>query len=372
MKLHMGWRALCATGSLLLSMNVAHAHERDVVYTMTNASAGNEIAVFKPAYSGQLVAAGKVSTQGLGTGAGLGSQGALTLSRHGQFLFAVNAGSNDVSVFAVGRRGDLYLTSKTPSGGTRPISVAVHGNLVYVLNAGESGNISGFKLGYDGKLTPIAKSTLPLSGSATAPAQVGFSRDGSTLVVTERATNLISLYEVDEHGMAQGPKPVASAGKTPFGFTFDRRNNLLVSEANGGPPNISAISSYDLDADSLNVISPSVTTTNQQAACWVEVTPNSRYAYTTNTASGTLTGYRIGRDGMLTILTPDGKTGDTGTGSGPIDLAIDRSGNDMYVLTAASANINHFQIQRDGSLNLKAPVAGIPASATGIAVGRSW
>jgi 6-phosphogluconolactonase len=354
--------SLCFTGAAAASDN-----SQNVVYTMTNAAGSNEIAVFTDSPSRPLAPAGKVATQGTGTGAGLGSQGALTLSRYRNWLLAVNAGSNDITVFAVDHNGSLRFASKTPSAGTQPISVTLHHNLVYVLNAGGAGNVSGFKLNYDGTLTPIANSTKPLSASGTAPAQVGFSRDGGTLVVTERATNLISLYEIDEKGVAQGPVSVPSVGKTPFGFTFDRRNNLLVSEANGGPPNISALSSYAVNDTVLETLSASVPT-NQLAACWVEVTPNSRYAYTTNTASGTVSGYRVGRDGTVKLITPDGKTGDTGAGTGPIDLTISRDGQEMYVLTAAGGTISAFGINRDGTLKSKPAAAGIPASATGIAV----
>src|SRR6266705_6520988 len=115
------------------------------VYTLTNQVGGNAVAVFARGADGRLTAAGTVSTGGTGTGASLGSQSAVTLSDDGRWLFTVNAGSNDVSVFGVSPAG-LALASRTASGGTLPISLTVPGNVLYVLNAGGPGNISGFAI----------------------------------------------------------------------------------------------------------------------------------------------------------------------------------------------------------------------------------
>ena len=162
------------------------------VYTLTNQVAGNAVAVFNRAADGTLSAAGTIATGGTGTGGSLGSQGAVALSDDGRRLFAVNAGSNDVSVFDVGPTG-LSLASQTASGGTLPISLTAHGSLLYVLNAGGAGNISGFSVRATGGLTPIAGSTQPLSGTNVGPAQVSFSPDGRRLVVTEKNTNLLDV-----------------------------------------------------------------------------------------------------------------------------------------------------------------------------------
>src|SRR5438552_9717107 len=224
------------------------------VYALTNRISGNAVAVFARAADGTLSAAGSVATGGTGTGAGLGSQGALALSDDGRWLFAVNAGSNDVSVFRFGRDG-LSLLDRTSSGGTRPISLTVHGHVLYVLNAGGDGNISGFALGTTGALTPISGSTRSLSGTNVGPAQVSFSPDGRRLVVTEKTTNLLDVYTVDGNGAASGPASVASAGTTPFGFAFGRHEDVFVSEAVG------SASSYELGrTGSLTVVSGAVLT----------------------------------------------------------------------------------------------------------------
>lgn len=335
------------------------------VYTMSNATTGNRILVLDRAPNGTLTPAGSFATGGLGSGGGLGNQGALTLSENGRWLLAVNAGSNNLSLFATDDDG-LRRVDKAPSGGSQPVSVTVHRDLVYVLNAG-SDNVSGFRLRPHGRLSPLAGSTRPLSGSGTGPAQVQFSADGRVLVVTEKATNLIVTYAVHEDGFLGPPHAQASQGATPFGFAFGRRRQLFVSEAFGGAPVASAVSSYHVAADGmLEVVSPSVAT-HQTAACWVVVTEDGQFAYTTNTGSGSISGYEIESDGALTLLNADGRTADTGVGSAPTDLALSENGRFLFVLNSAAHSIGAFRILHSGQLQPVAAVGGLPAGANGLA-----
>lgn len=188
-------------------------------------------------------------TGGLGTGGGVGNQGALALDDGGDFLFAVNAGSNDISVLRT-RPGGLTLVDRVASGGVSPISLTVSGDLLYALNAG--------------------------SGSAPGSIQqIQFDPAGHVLVVTEKATNSISTYTVGRDGIASGPNVQPSNSATPF--AFDTRGRLIVSEAFGGAA--SALSSYDVGRDGvLETISPSVFAAQERAACWVVGTRNGRYA----------------------------------------------------------------------------------------------
>ena len=337
------------------------------VYTLTNQAAGNAVAVFSRSADGSLTAAGEVPTGGLGSGGGLGNQGALALDDHRRFLFVVNAGSNDLSVFRIRPEG-VTLVDRVGSGGIQPISVTVSGNLLYALNAGSGsapGSISGFRIGHDGSLSAIAGSTRPLSAAAVGPAQIQFDPKGETLVVTEKATNTISTYTVGRDGVASGPSPQASSGATPFGFAFDRRGHLIVSEAFGGTA--SALSSYDVDRrGALTTISASVFAARERAACWVVVTGNGRYAYTTNTGSGSISAYEIGHDGTLSLLDADGLT--AVTGGAPIDAALSRDSRFLYVLNAALHRIDAFRVESDGGLTplAGAGVAGLPAAANGL------
>ena len=335
------------------------------VYTMSNATSGNRILAFHRAPNGALTPAGSFATGGLGTGGGLGNQGGLTLSGNDRWLLAVNAGSHDVSLFATDDDG-LRLVDRAPSGGTQPVSVTIHRDLVYVLNAG-SDTVSGFRLRPYGQLTPLVGSTRPLSGAGTGPAQVQFRPDGRVLVVTEKATNLIVTYAVDEDGLLGPPQVQASQGATPFGFAFGNRRQLFVSEAFGGAPGASAMSSYRVRADgTLDLVSPSVPT-HQTAACWVVVTEGGRFAYTSNTGSGSISGYAIDDDGALTLLNADGRTADTGTGSAPTDLALSENGRVLFVLDSGTHNIGAFSIRANGQLQPVAATGGLPAGANGLA-----
>jgi DNA-binding beta-propeller fold protein YncE len=184
------------------------------VFTLSNSPAGNRVLVWERAPNGALLAVGAVSTGGTGTGAGLGSQGALALSGNHRWLYAVNPGSDEVSVFRV-YGTHLQLMEVAPSGGDMPISITAHGELVYVLNAGGDGNIQGFQRSATGILQDIDGSNLPLSQPAPGPAQIEFAPNGRHLVVTEKATNRIDYYRVHADGSASGPHWRASAGRPP-------------------------------------------------------------------------------------------------------------------------------------------------------------
>ncbi len=329
------------------------------VYTLTNQVAGNAVAVFARAGDGTLTAAGSFSTGGAGTGAGLGSQGAVTLSNDGRLLFAVNAGSNDVSVFRVDPQG-LSLLSRTPSGGTLPTSVTVSRNVVYVLNTGGAGNISGFTVGSTGGLTPIAGSTKSLSTAAAGPAEVSFSPDGRELVVTEKGTSLLDVYPVDKNGVAGERTSYTSAGGTPFGFAFGPRNLLFVSEA-AAP---GSASSYAVNKEgNLQVISGAVLT-HHGAPCWAVVTADGRFGFTGN-GSGSVSGFSIAPDGAIRLL---GDGGAAVIGSGVNDIALSANSRYLYVLQTGGAQAIHaFRIQDDGSLKALGPVGGLPTGTRGLA-----
>ena len=332
------------------------------VFTSSNAVGANELLVYAAGPGGQLTLQTRLATQGHGTGTGLGNQGAVTLSGSGRHLFVVNALSNTVSTFSV-RRSGLTLESTVDSGGQRPISVTEHDGIVYVLNAGGAGNVAGFR-NLLGTLSPLTDSVRPLSASGgTGPAQVGFDNDGEVLVVTEKATNKLTTYRVRHDGRIGAPVVTASVGVTPFGFAFDRRGNVLVSEAFGGAANASAVSSYGFeDGAQPLAISRSVADT-QSAACWVVVTPNGRYAYVTNTGSGTISSYAVQKSGKVSLNQAVAGT----AGAGPIDAAIAATGRALYVLNSGSQTISSFSVGTDGSLANPGSVAGVPAGANGLA-----
>jgi hypothetical protein len=81
-----------------------------------------------------------------------------------------------VSLFAI-KPGGLELVETVASGGSRPISVTIRDRLLYVLDAGRAGSITGFTIDRDG-LTPIPGSTRSLGVGASA--QVALSPTGAT------------------------------------------------------------------------------------------------------------------------------------------------------------------------------------------------
>ena len=344
-------------------------HDNEIVgavYTMSNSISGNAIMRFHRAADGTLMEAGSFPTGGAGSGGGLGNQGALILSDNHRWLYAVNAGSNDISVFAVRPEG-LVLTDKIPSGGTRPISLTMDGKLLYVLNAGDSGNITGFKIQRRGRLSPLPHSTRPLSGPSTAPAQIAFNPEGDVLVVTEKATNLIDTYMISEDGLANGPLVNTSVNPTPFGFAFDGRGRLLVSEAVGGAPDAGSVSSYRIRSNGmLEVISPAVPTT-ETAVCWVAVTKNDRFAYVSNAGSGSLSAFRVARNGSITLRDADGRTGETGVNSAPLDIAFSNDNRYLYTLNGGSHSVGAFRVKSNGALVALPAAHGLPDSANGLA-----
>jgi 6-phosphogluconolactonase (cycloisomerase 2 family) len=241
----------------------------------------------------------------------------------------------------------------------------VSGDLVYVLNAGSSGNIAGFQLDTDGTLTAIAGSVRPLSSAASGPAEVAFSPDGRFLVVTEKATSTIVVYSVGDDGAAGPPVVSPAEGQTPFGFSFGHRGILLVSEASGGAPGASTVSSYELLPDGHLQPVTSALATTQSAACWLVATGDGRYAYTTNTGSDTLTGLAVERDGTLRLLANDGVTAPAG--DAPIDAAFSRNGRYLYVLSGNDDRLSEYRVGADGSLVPLGQIVGLPASVNGLA-----
>jgi len=342
------------------------------VYVQTNAASGNEVVAYRRGANGRLDLLGTFATGGEGTGIPrLGSQGSLILSDDNRWLLVTNVGSSEVSVFAVSP-GGLNLTDKVPSGGQMPFSLTLRGDLLYVLNAGGrtggADNITAFTLSGAGKLTALPGSTRPLSAANTDPAQVEFSPDGGTLVVTEKATDKIDTYAVGSDGLASGPTVDESNGDTPFGFAFTASGYFVVTEAFDKAAGQAAASSYRLAGSTgIDVISGTVRN-GETDVCWTVITRDGKYAYITNFGSGTVSSYRIAGNGTLTLL--EAVAGRTAEAQGPRDQDFGRDGRYLYVLDVGFANpatraIHAFRVKRDGSLKKVGtfPLPAFPAVA---------
>lgn len=321
------------------------------VYEATNSPAGNAVQIFDRLRDGRLRPESTVETGGRGLGASLASQNALI--REGNLLFVVNAGDNTVSTLAITTRG-LAKRDVEPSGGDRPVSVTVHGDTAYVLNQ-SSGSISGFRVSPDGHLRPLPHSARALSKSSagdSAAAQVSFTPDGHHLLVTHKGDQTIDTFAI--HGRYAGPAVAnRSAGSTPYGFAFDRDGHAIVSEA--GP---SAVSSYAVAFGRLRTISASVSDT-QAAACWLVTTDDGRYAFTVNAASSSISSYRIGTDGRLSLLAAVAAR----TTGGGTDAALSPDGKTLQV-RLGNGNVASYVVNRNGALTTLQDTAGAASTGT--------
>src|SRR4051795_4311159 len=355
-----------STVLLVFAASAAAGPDSNVVgaaYTISNATSGNALIVYDRSADGSLTPAGSVPAGGFGTGVGLASQGAVTLTDHGHTVLAVNPGSNSVAAFAVRHDGPELLNT-APSGGIRPVSVAVDKKLVYVLNKNNAAlaTVSGFWLHEHG-LTPITSSTRVLNAGATDAAQVKFTPDGETLVVTGRSSNKIDTFPVGKDGLLGAVKTFdVSPGGTPFGFDFDSKGHLLVSLA--GVAGSSGAASYAVGNDGgISTITTPIAT-GQNAACWLVASKNGRFAFVANAASGSVSSFSVAPDGSISFVGAVSVQGMT-----PLDEALSEDGHTLYVLAAGSHGIVQFSVGDDGALTYAGSQLSIPAAAAGLAVG---
>jgi len=357
-----------AAGHTSDSVNPELTHStQGAVFTMTNSASGNVVLAYVIGPGGSLIPAGHFGTHGKGTGVSLADQGALALSANHQWLLVVDAGSNAVSIFRVnslsGSGPLLTFVDKVNSHGTLPVSVAIHGSFVYVLNAGTStvpGNIFGFFLADHGLLFPLPGSSRALSTSAsTAPAEILFNPAGTVLVVSEKNTSVLDTYTVGHRGYASGPSVTASSGATPYGFAFGRSGTLVVSDAGPG-----ALSSYAVARSGALTVKSGSITDGGTAPCWVATVDGGRIAYTSNAHSSTISTYKINPSGTLTLLAPVAAT----TGAADTDLAVGGShGKYLFVYDAGAGEIEAYAIGSGASLTLQYAVFSLPATTEGLA-----
>ncbi len=346
------------------------ANGRGAVFVMTNAADKNEIIAYSRDSDGKLTGGDRFDTGGRGSGgliAPLGSQGSLTLSQDHTLLFAANAGSGTISVFRV-RNSNLYLLGKTPSGGSSPVAVAQHGNLVYVLNAGGQGTVVGFRLGYDaslslqqadGHLKQIENSTAFLTefGGGSGGSSISFSPNGRFLVVVERIAGHIDAIPVNEDG-SLGSIVVTPSEPGAFTAEVAPTGDAIVTQA--GP--VAAVSSYSLASNgTFSIISANVPTLGA-ASCWSVVTPDGTKVYVSNTATSNISGFDIRPNGTLTPIGPTVLASNL-AGSTNLDIAVSSDGKYLFTIDSAAGAVSSFAIQNRGYLDLVSEVEGLPQSA---------
>ena len=347
----------------------AHANAQrgsEAVFVMTNAAARNDVISYQKGNGdGSYKEEGRFATGGRGSGGQvdpLQSQGSLTFNQDHTLLFAANAGSGTVSVFRV--RGQfLALADQVDSGGSEPLAIAAAGNTVYVLNGAAAGSVVAFQLDPFGHLRQLQNSTRFLSTTSAGGSSISVSPDHRFLAVTERLTNSIDTFPILANGTLGTIVTNTSSAPGVFAAAFAPDGNLLVSETGpAGAVNGSAISSYAIASNgTITAVTQSLPTFGM-ANCWNAITPNGKWVYTSNAASGTISGFAIANGGALT---PIGSTvlATNPQGSANIDITVSGDGQYLYALDAGTGAISVFAIQSDGTLNPLTGIEGLPAAA---------
>ena len=324
------------------------------IFTLTNDFDDNEVVFYERADDGRLTLVGSYSTGGQGFNINepeapgfndpLGSQGAIALSPDRNYLYAVNAGSNSVTSFRI-EEDRLERLSTVSSGGLVPIAVTATDDNVYVVNNGGPGSVTAYSVD-DGTLGTLTDGTTLLGradglGAATVLAHP----DGDYVVVTTKPDSKVLLFETADNGNLRGFTEMDAAGTTPFGSAWLNDDILLTTEAFMGNMGEGALTSYRLDDGALTAVTPSLGT-GQTASCWVALSPNNEYAYTSNTPDGTITTFRVRNDGSLTA-TGDGANGTVPDpmGSFVLDMVtVDDDEDYLYVVVNTTNQIIPFRI----------------------------
>lgn len=375
--------ALLALGAAALLSPSSASAKAPAVYTQTNDPANNEVVVFDRDSDGSITEIQRVSTGGQGRHgnppfgqAHLDSTGAVELTDNGRLLFAVNAGSDTVSSFAVRPDGTLRLVDQESTDGTRPISADSHKGLLYALNL-DTGTITGLHYDNRGRMTPISGSTKPLSvtsGDRGLPSQVTFNPQGTVLSVTLRLAKRIDTFAVHADGTTGPAVPNAADADLPFAMDWDNRGHLIVSNAGrfgdpfGDPTSFPGSgSSYGLDGTTLTALDNE--SSGARATCWVVVTASGKYAFMSNTLSNTVSRFRISPDGDLTLLgvTP---TSLLATGfTAPTDVGLSGNSKYLYVLNVfrPQATIDVYRVRNGNLTHLGEVSSSLSEGLTGLA-----
>ncbi|MBL7915286.1 MAG: beta-propeller fold lactonase family protein [Bacteroidia bacterium] len=323
---------------LLLSSQQDRVALSGYLYTQTNATGNNQVMIYRHTWTGALTYVGAVSTGGSGNGKSLSSQGALAIDRQQNRLFAVNAGSNSLSMFSIDpANGNLTLLDNEPLQAVTPVSVTVNGNYVYVVNEG-SNNIRGVEVVGGNSLVLLSNSSKVLSSSGAGPAQISFSPNGNYLHVTEKNKNFIRTFAVNAGGYAQPGTNTAAAGKTPFGFCYGRSNTLVVTHAEANAAGQSVGANYaGNNSNTLSVVNGSVATSQSGSGC-VAGTIFGRYAFVTNNISNNISSYYIAPSGNLVLVNGSAAA----TGNAPTDICLSNSNLFVYAINSGDGTISAY------------------------------
>jgi 6-phosphogluconolactonase len=170
-------------------------------------------------------------------------------------------------------------------------------------------------------------------------------------------------YEVAADGTFGASRQIASEGPTPYGFAFTSGGTLVVTEAFGAEKGAAAASSYAIVDGSLVARSSSVGN-GRNEICWAVVTPDDRFAFTTNFADGAVSRYAIAADGSLSL--EDATAGISVDGMpGLRDEGFSSYGRFLYVIEADGGRIYGWSVEAEGALEPVGSWGGVPATVAG-------
>lgn len=353
------------------------------VYVMDNNPDGNRIVFYGRFSNGRLSNFGSVGTGGLGAGDNapadpLGGQESIVLSESGRFLYSVNAGSDDISVFFLTRTGRPVLIQRVSSNGDFPVSLTINEGLLYVLNSGSDGSIAGYDVARNGRLTPIEGSVRslgtgqvgpPIGGERNiAPGDIAFDTINRRLVIpfgggTELGEGRVLSFTIDDNNLpSETFIETVAQGRLPFSVDFTSNGVALIADALGpvaGDPASGSIggglSSFDF-TDGANLIPIDTIANGQIETCWVRVSNDGNFVFTSSTGAGAISSYSISRNGQISLLDPIAAGGIVS----PIDFDLTDDDRFLYVTTGAGGVRGFAVNSRTGALSDIGLFSGLP------------
>jgi 6-phosphogluconolactonase (cycloisomerase 2 family) len=373
-----------AAGSLIVGLGLtasalsagAATHNRDfqpfqashALFVETESTTGNHVLSYSRASDGTISFAGSYATGGVGatavgaTADPIASQDGLTLINNNSELVATNAGSDTVTVFAVDGTRLIWL-QQVASQGEFPVSVASHGDLVSVANAGGAGSIAQFRL-FGDFLVAQGVQVRSLGLANTNPpdfhhgvGEVAYTPNGQHLIIaTKLSTNSFDVFSVGFNGtLGAAPVVTAADNALPFSFTFDSAGRVVSAEAS-----TSSVSTYTVNANG-SLTSVGTVSDGLSALCWISGANG--YFFGSNAGSGNVSSFDENAAGTPQLVNATAATAHAGT----IDSVVSPDGQTLYVESGGAGTVDAYSIGAGGSLTQIETIFNIPVASEGIA-----
>ena len=372
---------------------------------------GNAIIHYHRSANGTIVEVERVATGGAGSGLlspiyhvprpnHFEGAGSVILTPDHRFLFTTNAGDNSVSSFAVSEDGELTLldtkrTGNATNGGAKSLAYAPSSRTLFVVHTFGPDHIRLMSVDGEGKLTPRPErySVNTMDWNNRVPTMAVLSPDGKFLFVGTTFDELpsrknpdgslilwiphkdgalhviasnapdpdgIVVFPVGEDGALREPSFHDARGASPFyiAFLHNRPDTLIIGYAVGN-----GVSMGRIDADGKIRVGPLVPIDTSAGLpselCWLAVSPNDRWVFTTNFGYSDISSYRI--DGNVLSIAKDPaspKVPGDGTfraidgvvSSGPSDSWISPDGAYLYQIYGNASKLVGYATKPDGSL----------------------